>query len=499
VFNATEYTISREVAALDTDIARRVIPISTCWAVEELWGISATEILNSMDIMAMFGQSSEPQAMTYTMEDGGIAVLKLEGVLTKAPTCAYDYMGGTSTVLARRALRTAEKDPAVNKILLHIDSPGGDADGTAELANEVRRISQSGSKPILAYIDGYGASAAYWIPSQCDAMYSSVSSNVGSIGTYMVLRDSSKMASDMGITVHVIRAGKYKGAGTPGTKITKDVLDKFQRQVDAVNRLFTRAVASGRGFDVAKMDAIATGETWLGEEAAAMGLTDGVMTYDEVLALMRDDNQPRASIVSRPAKGVSRMAIDTKSLARMLADTIGRAMGDEIEDSAQTAEPTHGTPPNTGTGIFARVKGVAQGPLAAAMAKAGIVDAEDFTNLVTLARIGEDAVTSARTYAGMQATRNFGGVRGPKIAAGLAHASIEDIMTSALAWEAEADTKYGAGKDGAPATRMSGSAQLPPIQTAETISAESVDPVTEHKRLMGMTNLGKRTMAGGSK
>ena len=60
----------------------------------------------------------------------------------------------------------ALEDDSIQGIVLNIDSPGGQMNGTNELANMI--FAARGTKPITAYVGGLGASGAYWIASAAD-------------------------------------------------------------------------------------------------------------------------------------------------------------------------------------------------------------------------------------------------------------------------------------------------------------------------------------------
>src|SRR5262245_35645929 len=75
-----------------------------------------------------------------------IAVIHLVGVLGKGRS----FFADTSTIDVRREVRDAAADDSVQSILLHVDSPGGIVNGTAELAADVKAASQV--KPVYAYI-----------------------------------------------------------------------------------------------------------------------------------------------------------------------------------------------------------------------------------------------------------------------------------------------------------------------------------------------------------
>ena len=127
--------------------------------------------------------------------------------------------------------------------LLHIDSPGGHVAGTKELADDVAAVDQS--KPVHAYLEDAGASAAYWIASQARSVTANAMAMVGSLGTFTVLYDLSKAAAMEGVQVRIVSTGERKGAAAPGTPVTDADVAEAQRLVDGFDAFFRAAVRDG--------------------------------------------------------------------------------------------------------------------------------------------------------------------------------------------------------------------------------------------------------------
>lgn len=69
--------------------------------------------------------------------------------------------------------------------------------GTKELADDVAAV--DAVKPVHAYLEDAGASAAYWIASQARTVTANAMAMVGSLGTFTVLYDLSKSAEMDGV------------------------------------------------------------------------------------------------------------------------------------------------------------------------------------------------------------------------------------------------------------------------------------------------------------
>ena len=217
----------------------------------------------------------------YTV-DGGIARMSISGFMTKKGSSLSNYVGN---VALQKMLRRARVDGAVGGVLLHVESGGGSVVGVDELATELREL--AAIKPVVAYIEDIGASGAYYVASGADRIFANRSADVGSIGVYGVVYDQSKAAEDAGIVVHVIRAGQFKGMGTPGTKITDEQLSQFQRGVDATNELFVQAIAEGRGIGMVAARKLNDGRVHKGQAAIDEGFVDQLGTEADAAAWLR--------------------------------------------------------------------------------------------------------------------------------------------------------------------------------------------------------------------
>lgn len=252
------------------------------WSIEPLWMAEALDRIP----LGNRAQSDVPEAFDETtrqayLKVGETAVVRLTGPLQKGMSFFMALLGGTSTIAARRALYQAAADESIGQILLAIDSPGGQVAGTAELAQAVREVSFQ--KPVLAYIEDLGASAAYWVASQAQHISTNALAEVGSIGVMVAVEDLSARADQMGIKVHVVSSGPDKGVGVPGTALLPVHLASIQDRVDAMAQHFFDAVATGRGLTKAQLAAVTTGKVFTAQEALTLGLTDTIESFNEAM------------------------------------------------------------------------------------------------------------------------------------------------------------------------------------------------------------------------
>lgn len=261
------------------------------WAIKPDWfedaisklkmGIVTPTPTSFLEYDALDGQDDDDDEASkpYFMTDG-VAIIRLIGQMQKG----YSKFGGTSTVLTKRAVRLARRDPAVKAILLAIDSPGGMVAGTAELAQEVAQANLT--TPVHAYIEDLGASAAYWVASQARKISANATAEIGSIGVLAILQDSSGLAERSGLTVHVVSTGRYKGMGAPGSKVLPEHLAEVEAMVEDLGSHFFQAVQEGRAMNASQLARVSDGRVWIAAKARQLGLIDTVQSFDAALAAL---------------------------------------------------------------------------------------------------------------------------------------------------------------------------------------------------------------------
>lgn len=208
----------------------------------------------------------------------GTAFIPVHGSLINRFGGAYGYVTGYSYI--RRAHAMALNDPDVERIVFDVNSGGGEAAGCMELSEEI--YSRRGEKPTLAVVNSNCYSAAYAIASAADTISITPSGGAGSIGALIIHADMSKMLSDVGITVSVIRAGDRKAEGNPFEALSEQARAELQNSVDNSRKTFVATVARNR--DVSeKIINDTEAKTYSASDAKSIGLVDKVETPEMAL------------------------------------------------------------------------------------------------------------------------------------------------------------------------------------------------------------------------
>lgn len=206
-----------------------------------------------------------------------VGIIRIEGQISGDHLTA----SGTSPDSIISQLREAEKDPLIKAVVIRINSPGGSAAASQEIAREIKRM----KKPVVASISDVGASGAYWIASACDKIVASPASSVGSIGVIMIIPNFEELLKKVGVKQITIAKGKYKDIGNPARPMTEEERKLLMKQLDIVYNQFVSEISKNRKISRKKAESLATGQIFVGEEALKNGLVDELGNYRDAVLL----------------------------------------------------------------------------------------------------------------------------------------------------------------------------------------------------------------------
>ena len=270
------------------------------WAIEpgmlrEIQGIYAMHLrgekLDLDAIEARLGRPLAHEQQDYTVEPGGVALLRLSGVMAPKANLFMRVSGGISTQQATLQIESALADGRVRSIVVAMDTPGGNVIGVPEFA---QAIHDAGAiKPLVVHSDDKLLSAGMWAASGANAIF--VSSSVVAAGSVGIVVDRNFDPSAR-VQQESITAGKYKRLEKPNEPLSDEARAVVQADVDYVYTLFVDDVARYRGVSTEQvLEHMADGRVFRGQQAIDAGLVDGVSTLDALLERMAADPTEFAS------------------------------------------------------------------------------------------------------------------------------------------------------------------------------------------------------------
>ncbi len=217
------------------------------------------------------------------LPDGSIAVVNISGPLMKqGDMCSYGMLDYTALV------NRINNSSSVKGMIVNMDSPGGQVDGTATLADSIRNTRQR--KPVISLIDdGIAASAGYWCVSPADEIYVSQATDmVGSIGVYTTIADwITHYKEYWNLPMHDVYAPQSTDKNLDYREAVEgnDALVKADLKVIADQ--FINTVKRNRGARLTGTDWM-SGKMFYAADAKKQGLIDGVKNMDQVIKRMNE-------------------------------------------------------------------------------------------------------------------------------------------------------------------------------------------------------------------
>lgn len=241
------------------------------------------EQIKALDFEAKQANAKPEYVYDYDVLENGTAVISVVGPISKRFNMLQAACGGVSTELLQNTIHKALADEKVNSLILDIESPGGEVDGTKELADFI--YNSRGEKPIIAFCNGMMCSAAYWIGSAADKIVTTETGIIGHIGVVSAHYDISKAREMEGVKVTEIYAGKYKRIASSEKPLTAEGKEHLQNMVDDIYAIFVDSVARNRGVSVDEALKMADGKEYLGINALKVGLADKLGTLETAVSL----------------------------------------------------------------------------------------------------------------------------------------------------------------------------------------------------------------------
>ncbi len=149
---------------------------------------------------------------------------------------------------------------------------------------------------MIASLGGVAASGGYYIASACSTIVANPGTITGSIGVIMETVNVQGLLEKLGVKGVVIKAGTYKDLGSPLRDMSPEERQILGTMLNDVHKQFIAAVATGRHMDEAKIQTLADGRVYSGEQALRLGLVDQLGNFQDAITLAAE----QAGITGEP-------------------------------------------------------------------------------------------------------------------------------------------------------------------------------------------------------
>ena len=206
-----------------------------------------------------------------------IAIIYAEGPITYLETSGGDIVITPENISQK--LSELNKISNLKGVVLRVNSPGGSALGAEMIYKALSDI----QVPIYVSMGSTAASGGYYISMAGDKIFADKSTITGSIGVVSILPKVNKGAEKYGVNSSSINKGKYSDVYDPFTPLDDDSRNKITQSMTETYKEFKSRVTTNRKISDAKLETLAQGRIWLGEEAKSNGLVDEIGSLDDTI------------------------------------------------------------------------------------------------------------------------------------------------------------------------------------------------------------------------
>jgi protease-4 len=228
-------------------------------------------------------------------------------------------------------IRKVRADSSIRAIVIRIDSPGGSAIASEVIWRELMLARQV--KPIIVSMGDVAASGGYYMAVPATAIVAQPGTITGSIGVVTGKFVLQGAFDKLGVGTDSVSDGKFAEIYSPFRAFTAEERAKVEAQMQATYELFVSRVAEGRRSSPEKIDAIAQGRVWTGQQAHELGLVDELGGLDRAIALAKEhaklDAARPVTLVIYPPK---------RSFADLVANPLGLGLGASLELATRRPE-----------------------------------------------------------------------------------------------------------------------------------------------------------------
>jgi protease-4 len=192
-------------------------------------------------------------------------------------------IGGRSTA---DLIRKAREDEQIKAVVLRVDSPGGSVYGS-ELVRRELALTRAAGKPVVVSMGDVAASGGYWISLSADEMIADPATITGSIGVFGMLPTAEGLMDKLSVHTAGYTTTWLASGYDPRKALDPRFAELVQSGIDRVYVDFLSRAASARKTTPDKIDLVAQGRVWTGDQAKERGLIDRTGSYLDALEAAR--------------------------------------------------------------------------------------------------------------------------------------------------------------------------------------------------------------------
>jgi len=237
--------------------------------------VKLKELTKSKETDTSFRQIGLKSYLSVPLKNQEIKYSENKIALIYAEGSIVNGQGGLEEIGSDRLveqLRSVREDEAVKAVVIRLNSPGGSATASDIILRELQLV--KAEKPVIISMGNVAASGGYWIATGADYILAESNTITGSIGVFGLLFNVQEVGNNNGLSWDVVKTGNLADMDTNIRPKTEAELAIYQQYVEKIYAMFIDKVSQSRNLPKEKVEEIAQGRVWSGQDAKEIGLVD---------------------------------------------------------------------------------------------------------------------------------------------------------------------------------------------------------------------------------
>lgn len=238
----------------------------------------------SNPLSVMFDVLKELTGQATKMQKDAVGIVYVDGVITLGSDDPTPFGGpsGARSTSVRKALDEAAEDGSIRAVVLRVDSPGGSAVASEIILDATKRVKSA--KPLVVSMGNVAGSGGYYVACGADTIFADASTITGSIGVVGGKLATTAMWNKLGITWKEYKRGENAAILSSARVFSEEEREHIQEWMNEIYEVFKGHVVEIRGDRLAKkIDDVAGGRVYTGQQALELGLVDKIGTLDDAV------------------------------------------------------------------------------------------------------------------------------------------------------------------------------------------------------------------------
>jgi protease-4 len=265
----------------------------------------------------------------YPYSENKIAVIYAVGDILPGKQSPDEQIGSSTFI---KTLKKAQNDADIKAIVIRINSPGGSAYASDEMAHEI--IECKKVKPVIVSFGDVSASGGYYMGCVGDSIFALPNTITGSIGVFALLPNTQQLFGEkLGLNYETVELGEFSAGWRPDRPLSDKEKVMMQTMINGIYDDFLNTVSMGRKLPKDKVASLAEGRVYTAIDAKALGLIDDFGGIDRaILSAARKSKINSYRVVSLPENEdwLSQL-LNQNEMAKTQWTSVAKASGLPIE------------------------------------------------------------------------------------------------------------------------------------------------------------------------